>query len=307
MSVNAIRFDPTDSIHTFFVTGPLLCIDKVKVAISEVFYFLGAFFTYLFSGNSRNQLIEAAQEGYELTTRFFLWLDVDINSQTQANETALHLAAKVGHLNIVQLLAGQPGVNLDLLNRDNMTALEVAIDSGHTDTAQILADSLGSRLNSLDERNGEALLHKAARNGKLNIVQFLARQDTVDLSQKDQNGMTPLHVAALHGQLDVVRFLTPLINANLVDNFGTTPVFLAASEGHLPVVQFFADHPDIELNLVDNQGVTLIQEAATNNQLFILAFLSVHPKVRLVDARAALNIIQDYQQALFELQEVALQ
>nr|XP_027237693.1 ankyrin repeat domain-containing protein 2-like isoform X3 [Penaeus vannamei] len=130
-------------------------------------------------------------------------LAADARADFLRDNTALHFAARNGHLSVVQFLAEKGG---DLNARDwlEWTALHFAARNGHLSVVQFLAEN-GGDLNARDCNEWTAL-HFAARNGHLSVVQFLAEKGG-DLNARDRDDETALHFAARNGHLSVVQFL----------------------------------------------------------------------------------------------------
>ena len=80
---------------------------------------------------------------------------------------------------------------------------------------------------------GRTPIHKAARNGHLDVIEFLYPFLTENQIQ-DDNGWTPSHYAAMNGHFDVVKFFMSSIKTpNAPDNHGRTPFELAKIYGHI--------------------------------------------------------------------------
>jgi ankyrin repeat protein len=144
------------------------------------------------------------------------------NTMTKNNETCLHLVAKFGHLQLVQLLAKPESV--DAKTKDNSTPLSLAIANGHMDVAEYLHGD------STKRDHGDTLLHLCAAKGDLEMVKQLAKKLPVDIKNKD--GITPLQKATFHGHLGVAEFLFDQgADSNIKDNLGRTLLHAAAAEG----------------------------------------------------------------------------
>ena len=87
------------------------------------------------------------------------------------------------------------------------------------------------------------LVHVAAINGWLDIVELLTTQYSCDPQRKDYWRYTALHYAVQEGHLDVTRYLTLhcKCNINATDKNGNTPLHWAARKGHHDIVQFLVE------------------------------------------------------------------
>lgn len=69
------------------------------------------------------------------------------------------------------------------------------------------------------------VLHKAVRNGDINTMKILVRQNRSILNQADEFGWVPLHFASVLNRLDAVSWLLnqPGIDTDKRNNFGNMP------------------------------------------------------------------------------------
>jgi hypothetical protein len=81
-------------------------------------------------------------------------------------------------------------------------------------------------------------IHEAAKNGDLEKVKALLK-DNPDLAfNKDIDGATPLHYAASNGHKDLTAFLlASKADVNAKAKNGATPMHLATSNGHIEVIK----------------------------------------------------------------------
>ncbi|XP_069498178.1 CARD- and ANK-domain containing inflammasome adapter protein-like [Ambystoma mexicanum] len=91
---------------------------------------------------------------------------------------------------------------------------------------------------------GETLLHVAAANGRVPVIELLIKMGAkIDL--KDQNGRTALHRAAENGHADAVRVLLRAgANMYALDKDGHTPLHLAAQHQHLGILKIMLEEED---------------------------------------------------------------
>jgi hypothetical protein len=63
------------------------------------------------------------------------------------HQTPMHVAAKEGHRNIMELIIGDDDLQLDSQNENGKTPLSWAVEGGHASVAQLLLDK-GVEINS---------------------------------------------------------------------------------------------------------------------------------------------------------------
>eukprot|EP00919_Chromeraceae_sp_WS-2016_P033158 GHVR01078324.1.p1 GENE.GHVR01078324.1~~GHVR01078324.1.p1 ORF type:complete len:922 (+),score=216.03 GHVR01078324.1:202-2766(+) len=128
---------------------------------------------------------------------------VDINLQNESHDTACDIAARAGHVDIVQLLMKTRSFK----HRDN--AITVACESNHTDVFKLLLPTCSPEIYSI-------LLMISARKGNLEMVQALL-DHKASPTFCDVYGFTPLFVALQAGHEDVVNLLLPLTETGSTD------------------------------------------------------------------------------------------
>ncbi|KAF8282217.1 putative SPRY domain/Ankyrin repeats (3 copies) [Trypanosoma cruzi] len=181
---------------------------------------------------------DPAEEG---ESRFLAVLDVDaLDPLTQSS--ALHLACELGQLEVTRGLIAK-GASLNLQNKTKYaTPLQVAIMNRNEHLALELLEYAKDRLrrgsNVLDisaiEKNGNTALHLAAREGMLQVIEyiifqfsdeeitriscihnFLKRPDAVNIVEKNRQGMTPLLVAIHAHQEAAAQLIASLMPESL--------------------------------------------------------------------------------------------
>ncbi|MDA9573632.1 ankyrin repeat domain-containing protein [Rickettsiales bacterium] len=143
-----------------------------------------------------NILQRACNEGKEEIVKVIIdhikiktpnWLTEYINTPTELGETPLAIAAISGHLNIVELLLEQEGIDV---NADN--------------------------------DNGDTPLHCAAMNGRLEVVELLLKQKGINVNAANKDGFIPQIIAAQNSYVEVARLLgNNVISRNNSNNFIT--------------------------------------------------------------------------------------
>lgn len=124
---------------------------------------------------------------------------------------------------------------------DGHTPLLVASRDGPTEIARLLVEA-GADVNAVEPTFGAVPLHKAAYNGRADILAILAAQPGIDLNVPGpSNGYTPLHDAIWLGYPDCAQVLVEAgARLDLEGHDGKTPLMLAREA-------FGADHPLVRL------------------------------------------------------------
>ncbi|BGP25881.1 ankyrin repeat protein [Rhodotorula toruloides] len=130
------------------------------------------------------------------------------NTDPQTRETSLHLAAHKGRADLCEWLL-EEGVDDDEVSRDVL---------------------------------GETVLHIAAANGFVEILELYLSRYAFVLDWVNSRGMTPLHAAALKGQAEAAQMLLDYgADINAPDLNGNTPLHYACAWGHWPVMKLLID------------------------------------------------------------------
>ena len=158
-------------------------------------------------------------------------------------ETPLHLAAKNGFRDLVDVLV-QSGGNVNARNFPMQeTPLHLATRNGHRFIAQFLVQQ-GSQVNARNVPWQETPLHLATRNGHRRIAQFLVQQGSQVNARNVPWQETPLHLATRNGHRHIAQFLVQQgsqVNARNVPS-RETPLHLASRNGHLQIAEFLVHH-----------------------------------------------------------------
>ena len=161
-------------------------------------------------------------------------------------------------------------------NREGSTALHLAARNGHTDVVATLLDA-GFAINARS-RCGRTPLLAAAAGGHEGTVSLLLERGA-DPLLGDASGVTPLHECAQQGHVELVRLLLPLSIASTTTNvadvadiIGRSALHYAAVNGHAAVVAvllgagFAIDQPD-------DRGCTALYLAACGSHVDSMAVL----------------------------------
>lgn len=202
--------------------------------------------------------------------------DFDVKDK---GKTPLHWAAKNGHMDIVEYLIQQQGLDADEQDNEGKTPLHYAVLEDHEEIVNFLTpvhadvnmqDSKGNTplhltcsffgrkyINTvklligkganIDTENyaGERPLHKAAYEGYKEIVECLVKEGA-DVNAKDNKGETSLHMAAKEGHQDIVKFLVANgAEVNAKNKFGKTPLDLAREKRYTTVANLLTNSTQV--------------------------------------------------------------
>ncbi|XP_057461762.1 protein ACCELERATED CELL DEATH 6-like [Actinidia eriantha] len=154
-----------------------------------------------------------------------------IQLRNEDGETPLHCAASIGYHEGVRYLLNKFS-EFCLLERDDNGFLPIhtASKRGHVNIVQKLLQYYPD-CGELLTKEGENILHIAAKNGKNNVVNHILRTPELTklLNEKDDHGSTALHLATMHWQPNVVSSLTwdKRIKLGLVNDDGMTALDVA--------------------------------------------------------------------------------
>ena len=118
----------------------------------------------------------------------------NINAVDHNGDTAIGLAAKWGHPDVVSVLL-EKGADASILNNCGQSPMHLAADMGQLGCIQVLIES-GLDMN-IQDLSGFTALHNAAGKGHTESVRLLL-QSGADKSIKDYQLRTPLQVASVN-------------------------------------------------------------------------------------------------------------
>ena len=188
-----------------------------------------------------SKLHSAATNGQlQIVKRAARFLD-DMNSLCNGL-MPIHSAAKGGHVDIIEYLLLFNENEINPPDEEGWTVLHHAANCGNLNVFQFYQGKLNdlNDLNPHDECYGQTPLHLASQEGHLGLVDFICNQID-DKNPRDNNGVLPVHKAAEEGRNNIIEYFIQFNqnNINPADINGWTVLHHAAFQGHLNVFQFY--------------------------------------------------------------------
>lgn len=145
----------------------------------------------------------------------------------------------------------------------NETPLHVAAMLGHLDFARALLDYKPDLFVTRLDSEGRSPLHLASATGYIEIVRLLLTADPEVCLIRDEERRTPLHLAIMNGQIDVVKELVkvkPEATMYTLDQ-GETILHSCVTYNRLEALKFLIESRMVEDNYADDIGNTILHTA----------------------------------------------
>jgi ankyrin repeat protein len=186
----------------------------------------------------------AAESGSFESAKILLDNYADPKLLTSFGATALHLACRGAHTDIVDLLMHKCKAEQFLNTEDEFgfMPMRYAVYTGSIPFIDALIN-YGGDLNYISKLDRRRATHDAAEMGKCELLQFLAVDRKMPLETLDAHGNTPMHVASFFGHVTVIRDLVSKyrVGTSALNGQGATAFFLACQQGHGEVVRYFLE------------------------------------------------------------------
>ena len=211
------------------------------------------------------------------------WL---VNEKDDEDKTPLHVVAKHGYVDILDLLLNTNNCDVIALNSSKETPLHVAAYNGNATIVQRLLDYLDEQSIELirdEDKYGNTALHVASEQGQLDVVELLIKFKA-DVNALNFQLKYPLHLAAINGHVQVAEYLLQAeapVDGDKKSRV-STPLLLACQAGHTLMVNLLLKHgADIckheDGAEIGNNALDLAIDAGNED---VVEVLLLHPGIR---------------------------
>ena len=201
------------------------------------------------------------------------FLDIEPQGRDARTANLLYIASKHGLLSVLEAMV-ESGESFDFNSQwDGHTALSLAAMKGQEVVVQYLIKQDGVQIDLKVDRGRTPLLWAAMR-GHEAIIRLLIERDGVQINSKDDEGRTPLSSAAEIGQEAIVKLLIEQdAKIGSKNRLGPTLLSWAAREGDEAMVRSLIEREDIDIDSKNRWGETPLSRAATNRHKAIVQLL----------------------------------
>ncbi|XP_042035877.1 ankyrin repeat-containing protein BDA1-like [Salvia splendens] len=176
------------------------------------------------------------------------------------NETPLHVAAMLGHVDFVREIIGLQPQLVNELNSHLSSPLHLAAARGHVGVVKVLL-SVDNRACFGRDRNERLPLHLAAVKGHVEAMKLLLEARPEATMVTACGGESVLHLCVKSYQLEALKLIVNSVTnvvdfINCGDNDGNTVLHLAVAEKQVEVVKYLVSMSEVEVDMKNEEGLT---------------------------------------------------
>ncbi|XP_019860213.1 PREDICTED: serine/threonine-protein phosphatase 6 regulatory ankyrin repeat subunit C-like [Amphimedon queenslandica] len=190
---------------------------------------------------------------------------------------AVHCAAQVGAIDVLEYLVKDCGCNLDRVDlgeAKNMNVLHYSTMNGHFTFIKYIINNYPQYTSLLHatDNNDTLPIHCACSSGVIQLVTFLIDVMKCDVTTEDKTGYTCVTEACSSGNLDLLKLLIKQYNLypRIVSSRGSSPE-VAVGVGHVHILEWLRE--EYHINVVSFKNGVLPFLATHFNNLMSLSKL----------------------------------
>ncbi|KAI5332766.1 hypothetical protein L3X38_022895 [Prunus dulcis] len=201
------------------------------------------------------------------------------------NDTALHLAVRYNHEEVVILLMEADPQLCCITNKAEESPLFLAVRKRSPSIADYILQAYDSDISpSFQGTNGLTALHVAVTQEKLidkGVVKMMMSKNHDIIREVDAIGWTPLHYAAFTGHVEATQLLLNCDSSTcyMLDESKMSALHVAAYAGHTKVMaELIRCRPDA-CDLLNSKGQTALHAAVLGGQRGVVKYILRTPKL----------------------------
>jgi len=168
--------------------------------------------------------------------------ELQVNLRDQNDRTALHSATASDSSEIVKKFLEHPNIDVNISSKKGLTPIMEAIRNYNTESLMPLLKDYGVDVNKQDE-NGKTALHIALIKDWYSLVDKLLNRPDIDVNLPCKEGLTPAMEATKNGKLDSLESLMKddRIDLDMEDEYGQTLEMIARWDKTGRALRYFKD------------------------------------------------------------------
>ncbi|KAM5576899.1 ankyrin repeat-containing protein [Rosa sericea] len=197
-------------------------------------------------------------------------------------DTALHVAVKCGHHDVVILLMDADPELCCYTNNAGESPLFLAVCKGFPKIGSYILENSPASL-SFEGVKGVTALHAAVTHNSTckDIVEIMVSKNPKMIQEVDELGWTPLHYAAFRGNVDAIRTLIKCDSsmAYILDKCGMSALHVAAHAGRTKVMkELIRLRPDT-CDLLNHKGQSAVHAAVLGDKPSVIKYILKTPEL----------------------------
>uniref|UniRef100_A0A1X7TE79 Death domain-containing protein n=1 Tax=Amphimedon queenslandica TaxID=400682 RepID=A0A1X7TE79_AMPQE len=215
-------------------------------------------------------LLEAVTAGNNEAVEFLLQLEtVNIDHTNEEGKTALMLACKRGHEDIVHSLLSA-GANVNIQDNKGWTGLMIASEHNHISIIHMLLQANANP--HLKKSNGSNAVMIASYDGNYEVVELLISKG-VDYKYQREDGWNSFMLACQNGHIQIVELLLKKqVDPKVKMKDGWNAFMLACQNGHTPIVELLLNE-QVDPNVQNERGHTALMLANSKGHYEVVQLL----------------------------------
>ena len=221
----------------------------------------------------KDLFLDCCQSNIINKVRYFLSQGANVNWKRDSDlqESGLHIAAGRNYGELLELLLGLPGVDVNITDGGNVTPLMWACSAGHENIVRRLSRVEGIKPNSRDNI-GRTALHWAVNQNNPRCVEALRTVAGVDWNITTDAGYNPLKWAVERGYADILQTLLSVsdLDLSVTDGRGRTVAQIAVEEERgerQRCVEILSRDRRVDWNMKNSFGDTPVMFCLKNNKI----------------------------------------